>query len=203
MNGIKKIVGPEHGTTGLFQYFIKVVPTTYKGKKLMPKNANQAMPSLFDEVEGNQDKDHVLETNRYFFTERFRPLMRDFVEEETHAEEDSATYEAGHSHTNKHKEHLHRNAILPGVFFIYEIYPFAVEISQNSIPFTHLLIRLIAIVGGVFTCASWLDAALCASDAGRRKGNPYFILELVWRQLLLRQGCNCSDSTTRSFPVVG
>jgi hypothetical protein len=171
MNGIKKIVGPEHGTTGLFQYFIKVVPTTYKGKKLMPKNANQAMPSLFDEVEGNQDKDHVLETNRYFFTERFRPLMRDFVEEETHAEEDSATYEAGHSHTNKHKEHLHRNAILPGVFFIYEIYPFAVEISQNSIPFTHLLIRLIAIVGGVFTCASWLDAALCASDAGRRKGN--------------------------------
>lgn len=170
LSGVEKIVGPEHGTTGLFQYFIKVVPTTYKGRDLMPKNADQAMPSIFVEVEGNQDKEHVLETNRYFFTERFRPLMKEFVEEE-HMEEDSdtAAVNAGHSHTNYHRNHNVRNSVLPGVFFIYEIYPFAVEISKNSVPFTHLLIRLIAIVGGVFTCASWMDAALCASEAGKRK----------------------------------
>eukprot|EP00545_Synedropsis_sp_CCMP1620_P002973 CAMPEP_0119030444 /NCGR_PEP_ID=MMETSP1176-20130426/41034_1 /TAXON_ID=265551 /ORGANISM="Synedropsis recta cf, Strain CCMP1620" /LENGTH=507 /DNA_ID=CAMNT_0006986815 /DNA_START=110 /DNA_END=1633 /DNA_ORIENTATION=+ len=170
MNGVHKVVGPEHGTTGLFQYFIKVVPTTYKGKSLMPKNADQAMPSLFVEVEGNEDKEHVLETNRYFFTERFRPLMREFVEEE-HMDEDgeTATVDAGHSHTDAHHNHHIRNSVLPGIFFIYEIYPFAVEISKNSVPFTHLLIRLIAIVGGVFTCASWLDAALCASEARKRK----------------------------------
>ena len=171
LNGVKQIVGPEHGMTGLFQYFIKIVPTTYKGADLLPKNADkaQAMPSIYEEVEKNPDKD-VLETNRYFFTERFRPLMQEFLEEE-HMDEsnETATVNAGHEGGHANKDHHNvRNAVLPGIFFIYEVYPFAVEITRNSVPFTHLLIRLIAIIGGVFTCAGWLDAALCASDAKRR-----------------------------------
>ena len=81
-----------------------------------------------------------------------------------------ATVDAGHKGGHSNKDHHHvQNSVLPGIFFIYEISPFAVEISQNSVPLTHLLIRLIAIIGGVFTCASWLDAALCAGDSSKRK----------------------------------
>ena len=47
------MVKPEgEGSTGLYQYFIKVVPTTYK-------DTNRK----------------ILRTNQYTFTERFRPLM--------------------------------------------------------------------------------------------------------------------------------
>jgi hypothetical protein len=53
LSGVSKIVAKEHGTTGLFQYFIKVVPTTF-------------IPTAGSPVE----------TNAYFFTERFRPLMK-------------------------------------------------------------------------------------------------------------------------------
>ena len=174
LNGVVQIVGPEHGTTGLFQYFIQIVPTTYKGRSLMPKNFDADLPSIYDEVEKNSDKGHVLETNRYFFTERFRPLMKEYIKEhsitETQGGEDKATVDAGHKggHSNR-DHHKVQNSVLPGIFFIYEISPFAVEISQRSVPLTHLLIRLIAIIGGVFTCASWLDAALCASDSSKRK----------------------------------
>ena len=96
--------------------------------------------------------------------------MQEFLEEE-HMDEsnETATVNAGHEGGHANKDHHNvRNAVLPGIFFIYEVYPFAVEITRNSVPFTHLLIRLIAIIGGVFTCAGWLDAALCASDAKRR-----------------------------------
>ncbi|KAI2490233.1 Endoplasmic Reticulum-Golgi Intermediate Compartment (ERGIC) [Fragilaria crotonensis] len=174
LNGVVQIVGPEHGTTGLFQYFIKIVPTTYKGRSLMPKNFDANLPSIYDELEKNTDKQHVLETNRYFFTERFRPLMKEYIKDdsitETPGGEDKATVDAGHKGGHSNKDHHHvQNSVLPGIFFIYEISPFAVEISQNSVPLTHLLIRLIAIIGGVFTCASWLDAALCAGDSSKRK----------------------------------
>lgn len=174
LNGVVQIVGPEHGTTGLFQYFIKVVPTTYKGLSLMPKDFEASFPSSDDEVKGKADKKHVLETNRYYFSERFRPLMKEYIKEEsiteTPAGKDKATVEAGHKggHSNR-DHHSVQNSVLPGVFFIYEISPFSVEISKNSVPLTHLLIRLIAIVGGVFTCASWLDAAMCASESRKRK----------------------------------
>eukprot|EP00797_Seminavis_robusta_P019663 Sro2995_g341810.2 (353) ;mRNA; r:8108-9228 len=148
LNGVSKIVKEEHGTTGLFQYFIKVVPTNYVG-----------MP--------------VFETNRYFFTERFRPLMgEEEVSDEKQEENENdkrrvanAGHGGGHSNKDHHKI---QNSVLPGVFFIYEIYPFAVEISQNSVPFTHLLIRLMASVGGIFTIVKLADAFL--DDRDRRRG---------------------------------
>ena len=59
LNGVRKIVTKDYGTTGLFQYFIKIVPTTYVGY-------------------GRRGRD--VETNRYFYTERFRPLMKEYLE---------------------------------------------------------------------------------------------------------------------------
>ena len=167
LNSVTKVVKEEHGTTGLFQYFIKVVPTNYIG-----------MDGVLSSDESTGSSEGVFETNRYFYTERFRPLMGEEVLDDGHGispqqEEDEndrrRIAHAGHAGGHSNKDH-HRvqNAVLPGVFFIYEIYPFAVEISKNSVPFTHLLIRLMATVGGVFTIVKLADSVLDNRD--RRRG---------------------------------
>jgi len=175
LNGATKIVTEKTGATGLFQYFIKIVPTTYVGEgSNFPKidEAYNTLPSLYPEVEEYASADNGgdgsgktkrIETNRYFFTERFMPLMTELLEDEHYEEDDfgkvatDAGYTGGH-HNEDH--HMKQNSVLPGVFFIYEIYPFALEITQNSVPFTHLLIRLMATIGGVFTLARWADSIL-------------------------------------------
>lgn len=177
LNGVSKIVQREHGTTGLFQYFIKVVPTSY-----------------VEAGKGGRD----IETNRFFFTERFRPLMKEYVpgevwdDDDDEPEEDStvssledvpkkkeedgdfSVVHAGHG--GRHGSHRHHdakhNSVLPGVFFIYEIYPFEVEISRATVPLSHLLIRLMATVGGVMTIARWADSFLFSRDR-RRNGGGY------------------------------
>jgi hypothetical protein len=89
--------------------------------------------------------------------------MTELLEDHHHEEDDPrrAAVHAGPGggHDN-HAHHMKQNSVLPGVFFIYEIYPFAVEIRKNSVPFTHLLIRLMATIGGVFTVARWADSWL-------------------------------------------
>jgi hypothetical protein len=169
LNGITKIVTEDTGTTGLFQYFLKIVPTTYIGDDVpsMPKGADSS-PSMSKDVARSSDT--VVETNRYFFTERFMPLMTDLLEDHHKDSEDPsrAAVHAGHSGGHdSHHHHSKQNAVLPGIFFIYEIYPFAVEIRRNNVPFTHLLIRLMATIGGVVTLVKWLDS--CLYERGNRK----------------------------------
>lgn len=115
LDGVTKIVTKQHGTTGLFQYFIKVVPTTYIGKAF--------------------SEDGYQETNRYFFVEKFRPLMKAYVvgeddddldadgdaSEEKNNETGLVSVTAGHSKTHSHSSHhaVKKNAgILPGIFFM-------------------------------------------------------------------------------------
>jgi len=160
--GVEKTVTRAVGTTGLFQYFIKIVPTTF--------------------VKGTSPQQRI-ETNRYFFTERFRPLISKVItdrdddgydddhvldDDQEAVEGKKAVPAGGRGGHSNHEHHDVRNAILPGVFFIYEIYPFAVEISENSVPFTHLLIRIMATVGGVFTIMKWADSFVY-SHSGRRR----------------------------------
>jgi endoplasmic reticulum-Golgi intermediate compartment protein 3 len=157
LNGVSKIVQNEHGTTGLFQYFLKIVPTTY--------------------VDNNSNEKAVVETNRFYFTERFRPLMAEYYKEDDYSEDSGKVIEgadeevnsnnkvavvAGHAKHHGHADHhaVRKNSILPGVFFIYEIYPFEVQVSPATVPITHLLIRLMATIGGVFTVVKWADALL-------------------------------------------
>jgi endoplasmic reticulum-Golgi intermediate compartment protein 3 len=170
LDGVTKIVLNEHGTTGLFQYFIKIVPTTY----VITKNLQK-------------------ETNRFFFTERFRPLMAEYFKEDDYSEESGMLADgsdqggdaeaaktvavvAGHAKHHGHADHhaVKKNSILPGVFFIYEIYPFAVQVTRTSVPVTHLLIRLLATVGGVFTIVRWADVLLhwggSTSERNKRLG---------------------------------
>ena len=164
MNGVTKVVTEETGTTGLFQYFIKVVPTKYKG-------------DILDDLHVPlRSQEKILETNRYFYTERFRPLIGEVHEEAIlSGDPDRGTAGAhvggkmGGTLHEKMEHHDTQNAVLPGVFFVYEIYPFAVEVTKNKVPFMHLLIRIMATVGGVFTIMSWIDGALYSREKkGRR-----------------------------------
>mmetsp|Transcript_10818 Transcript_10818/g.29908 ORF Transcript_10818/g.29908 Transcript_10818/m.29908 type:complete len:543 (+) Transcript_10818:205-1833(+) len=158
LNNVAKIVEEKHGTTGLFQYFIKIVPTTY------------VTPSSSKGV----DEDRR-ETNGFFFTERFRPLMKEYLGH--HEDVEVIQPEEGDEHSDKqklaaltasrsgkHSHHGHHNvkmnSVLPGVFFIYEIYPFCVEVRPNVVPLTHLLIRLMALIGGTLTIVQFVDGLL-------------------------------------------
>jgi len=168
MNGVNKLVTEETGTTGLFQYFIKVVPTKYKGDIIDDLGVSSSQQGGFDKI---------LETNRYFYTERFRPLIGEVHEEAILSGDPDRGMAGAHvggasggTLHEKMEHHDSQNAVLPGVFFVYEIYPFAVEVTKNSVPFTHLLIRIMATVGGVFTMMSLLDGVLYSRDKvkGRR-----------------------------------
>mmetsp|Transcript_12480 Transcript_12480/g.29585 ORF Transcript_12480/g.29585 Transcript_12480/m.29585 type:complete len:521 (-) Transcript_12480:332-1894(-) len=169
LNGSTKIVTEAAGSTGLFQYFVKVVPTTYvgDGANIPEVDEANAPPTASPNDSGKR-----LETNSFFFTERFLPLMTDMIEDE-HYEDDEVRVSAESGFTGGHankEHHTKQNAVLPGVFFIYEIYPFALEITQNEVPFTHLLIRLMATIGGVFTLARWLDSILDGWANNRNRG---------------------------------
>lgn len=161
LEGVSKIVTEENGVTGSFQYFIKIVPTTYKGKRIVKE---------IDPTHRFKDsKEPQLETNRYFVTEHFTPLMEPDDEHYELAEELDLNNEedelaatkiggnAGTSHTH-HKSHRTQKTILPGVFFIYQVYPFVIEISKEEASLIHLFIRIIATIGGTFTIVGWLDA---------------------------------------------
>mmetsp|Transcript_6037 Transcript_6037/g.7686 ORF Transcript_6037/g.7686 Transcript_6037/m.7686 type:complete len:611 (+) Transcript_6037:44-1876(+) len=253
LEGVKKIVTNDNGVSGMFQYFIKIVPTTYKGKNVV--KTVEPDYALFGGTEPQ------VETNRYFTTERFTPLIMDIDDEhwklgemvankfnqnhntnanaEKREEEkkkkeeekkiakkesqerrrdsehpnrhsyyeddyygfnygggmDDDLYEhspimydddvvddnpydddqitekenviagakvGGNSGTSHHQHEHHRTqqGILPGIFFIYQVYPFAVEVTKESVPFTHLCIRILSTIGGVFTIVGMVDSIL-------------------------------------------
>jgi len=51
-------------------------------------------------------------------------------------------------------------AVLPGIFFVYDLTPFMIEASESDMPFAHLVTKLCAIVGGVFTVIGVVDGLL-------------------------------------------
>lgn len=53
-----------------------------------------------------------------------------------------------------------QEAVLPGIFFVYELSPFMIEASRIRMPILHFVTKLCAIVGGVFTVLGVLDSIL-------------------------------------------
>ena len=147
LNGVSKIVTSQTGGTGVFQYYVKVVP------------------SNFTNGDGT-----VIETNQYSFTERYSPLMIELDEEHYSLGDAGRNSVGAHAGGNKkadghtHEHHWKENSILPGVFFIYDIYPFALEVSKIYVPFSHLLIRLMAVTGGILTVSGWIDGFMYARE---------------------------------------
>lgn len=130
--GAERTVDPRVGT-GLFQYFIKLVPTIYR--------ASEGAPPV--------------KTVRYSYTARFRPLSRpDIV--------------ADLAFTGDHGEHARATApqaVLPGVFFVYDFSAFMVEVTRHRNTFSHFLVRVAAIGGGVTTVVGFLDFLLTEARA--------------------------------------
>jgi len=130
LNGVTKIVTETTGKTGLFQYFIKIVPTTYVGEGINFPKFDQNLPSLFEEAEEfamaaaalapkNGIKRKIMETNRFFFTERYTPLMVELLDEDDYEDDDTgkAATDAGYTggHHNK-AHHDKQNSVLPVSF---------------------------------------------------------------------------------------
>lgn len=113
LDKIVKIIKSD-GHTGLFQYFIRIIPTIY-----------------------SDENGRKIYTNQYTFTDRFRPLILP---------------------TNDFKAPVQSETVLPGIFFVYELSPFMIEASRTRIPLLHLLTKLCAIVGGVFTVMGVIDS---------------------------------------------
>ena len=103
--------------TGLFQYFIRIIPTIYS-----------------DEMNSKTI------TNQYTFTDRFRPLIIPTM--------------------NGGQPGVPKEAILPGIFFVYDLSPFMIEASRTRIPLFHLFTKICAIVGGVFTVMGVVDSII-------------------------------------------
>ena len=81
-------------------------------------------------------------------------------------------YTHQYSVTGQEKDVLVRKgelAGLPGVFLVYEFTPFMVQKRVKEVPFSHFVISVCAIIGGVFTVAGLLDALLYGT-AKRMKG---------------------------------
>merc|ERR1719223_1455866 len=116
LDNSKKIIA-ENQNTGLFQYFVRIIPTVYSDES------------------GNK-----VFTNQYTFTEKFRPL--NFPKIKADGTRDPV------------------EAILPGIFFVYELSPFMIEASRTRIPLLHFITKILSIVGGVFTVMGVLDSIL-------------------------------------------
>lgn len=111
-----RFVNESTGGTGLFQYFIRIVPTEYIDKAGVTK----------------------LVTNKFTFTEKFRPVvMADY--QRTPGMSGGAP-------------------VIPGIFFVYDLSPFMLQVSTAQIPLSHLITRLLAVVGGVFCVLGLLDS---------------------------------------------
>lgn len=92
---------------GVFQYFIKIVPTTYQ-----------------------PDAGTVHRTHQYAVTQHTKAASRQ------------------------------SGFVLPGIFFIYDINPIMVTVTEKHTPLLQFLVRLCAIVGGIFTVSGFIDAVI-------------------------------------------
>jgi len=150
LNGYVRLIDQAKGEkSGTFKYFLKVVPTTYTRRR----GATLALKKASDEAEtttnarrrekgksGNTKKKNTEEnsdaekksfgavrTNLYSVTEYFTPSR-------------------GWSETG-----------LPAVFFLYDLSPVVMEVSDAPASFGHFLARVCAVVGGVFAVTGMTD----------------------------------------------
>eukprot|EP00038_Savillea_parva_P009238 m.182194 g.182194 ORF g.182194 m.182194 type:complete len:388 (-) comp15467_c0_seq1:133-1296(-) len=81
--------------------------------------------------------------------------------------------------TNQYSVTLHKRRIrqqlgesgLPGVFFMFEISPILVQLTESSRSFMHFLTSVCAIIGGVFTVAGMVDGMIYHSLRSLQKKN--------------------------------
>jgi endoplasmic reticulum-Golgi intermediate compartment protein 3 len=89
----------------------------------------KVVPTVYQSADGQ-----LIKTNQFSVTEHYRPIDKSGGEHGG----------AGHG--------------LPGVFFMYDLSPIMVHVTEHSKSFGHFLTSVCAIVGGVFTVAGIIDS---------------------------------------------
>lgn len=138
--------------TGLHQYYIKVTGVGSGGKEDVGVGNTLAY--------------------KYSFTERFRKFVLTDPAvasvgggsaqvtspgKKPNTGGDSASNEKDEKNENKNGGGGGGGLVLPGIFFMYDLTPFRVQVQVTSPPFFHLLTRLVSIGGGVMVVVSMLD----------------------------------------------
>lgn len=139
LDSVRKIIGAGNNT-GLFQYFIKIIPTVYTDNFY-----------------------NRMITNQYTYSDRFRPFIM-------------PKFDGTDKVSDPHPIYLAQtylfvivfflvyiqpgDAVLPGIFFVFEISPFMIEAQKSTFPFSHFLTKICAIVGGTFTMIGVIDGLI-------------------------------------------
>jgi len=163
LEGVERLAMHE---TGLFMYFCELVPTTFLGEELV--RSLLAESSTREEPEATTGYvDPALDTVLYTFTHKFEPFLvarsreterrTSDAEPDVDTDKEVSTDPGAENSRNHHAHDAVKELVLPGVFFQYELIPFSVQVTKSSSPVTHLLIRLLATIGGVLTIASLVD----------------------------------------------
>lgn len=121
LDGVEKILTNEGG--GVYQYFIKIIPTIYK--------------------DANGD---ILKTNQYSVTDQFKGIEMPTI---------------GQQYVPQ----------LPGVFLIYDISPFMVEVVDEVQSFSTFIINVSAIIGGIFTITGVIDSFIYHKFSKRKQSD--------------------------------
>ena len=143
LDGRMRVVTEEVGT-GLYQYFVKVVPYSVK-----ERNGSERRGA------------------KYSHTERFRPLMIDVPNDAVMWGYFNSGGKRGVptggelKHSSKEEHHKVQTSLLPGVFWVYELNPFEIREDKTDVrtegTVRYMAVRIMAIVGGVFTIAGWVS----------------------------------------------
>jgi len=101
---------------------------------------------------------YITKSNQYSFTQKFVPVGEGEPEDIIRP-----ASEGGDKNVQPHlaRGHLHRHAsiirALPGVFFIYDMSPFMIMRTEESVGLPHFLVRVCAVIGGVFTTSAMIS----------------------------------------------
>lgn len=130
LDGIVKKIDRHLSQTGVYQYYIKIIPTQF-----------------------TTGQGTITKSNQYSFTEKFVPVGEGVPEKITTKSSDDKSIRP-----HLAQGHLHRHPsiirALPGVFFIYDMSPFMILRTEDSVGLPHFLVRICAVIGGVFTTSA-------------------------------------------------
>lgn len=161
--GKVQIVDPHMAQTAAFQYFIEVVPMLYNGDRYFQYTASEQLTLIGDSEEKIAER-----------IKQEAELRREIEEEEQRrAKAEAEGHGSDEPITISEKRRLARAGLgsalasqgttisqLPGVFFVYDISPFAIVRKDRVLTVTQVLVDLLAIVGGTLAFSKFLDGSL-------------------------------------------
>ncbi|CAN0202030.1 unnamed protein product [Ectocarpus sp. 12 AP-2014] len=169
LDSTSRIIDEDVGT-GAFQYYIKLVPTMHS---LSPQSETSGSPLPKGKGEEAKQQQHSSLTSQFTYTYKFRSLkgLTEYHTDHEEGEEQAKEADKG-STKDGGVNSIVNSVLLPGVFFVYDVSPFMVEVvPAEQPPFSHLLIRICAVAGGAFAISGIVDSAVFyVSNRLRRHG---------------------------------